>query len=174
MSFNKIININPNTIIILLENGKLKEISSDATKLVNIKTNESFFFKSIKPNGAGEILEEKYKKMVQDEYLFVDNNSNFYRINNLQPNIITIDIGNGQTSLLFIETTKIVNIKTNESFFFKAITPPIGGVLEEKYKKMVQNEYLFVDEPQKLICKFFGGKKSKNQYINKKKYKSRS
>ena len=45
----------------------------------------------------------------------------FSRVIDINSNLIKIDIGHDESQILSDDTTKLVNIKTNESFFFKSI-----------------------------------------------------
>lgn len=146
-----------------------------AIKLVNIKTNESFFFKSIL-GPIGSTLDHKYQKMADDDNLYVDNNFVYYEVYTISPNSITCIVKGKFITFANFET-KLVNIQTNESFFFKSIRGEPGESLDPKYKEMVRLQHLYVEAappiPEKKLLGLFGGKKKSTQRYRKIKYISK-
>ena len=146
---------------ILTRDGK--NIGNHATKLVNIKTNDSYFFKSIL-GPIGSELDPKYQIMADDDNLYVDNNFVYYDVYRISPNSITC-IVKDQFIIFSKYETKLVNIQTNESFFFKSIRGEPGETLDPKYYEMVRLQHLCVEAtppipiPEKKIFGLFGGKK---------------
>jgi hypothetical protein len=66
-----------------------------------------------------------------------------------------------------------VNIKTNESYFFKSIKGDLGSHLDPKYSEMIKLENLYVKMQSPINSKstffdFFGGKRSRKQRNSKK------
>jgi len=171
MSFSLVININPNLITIDKGDGQSQIISSVETKLVNVKTNESFFFKSIKGD-LGSPLDPKYREMTKNQNLYVDNNSYYFKVLSIKMYEIQIDIGNGKKEQIYSDATEIVNIKTNESYFFKSIKGDLGSRIDPKYREMIELENLYVkmQPPIKSKSSFFdflGGKRSRKQRNSK-------
>ena len=163
--------------------GSMNLITSDgqyfgtnAIKLVNIKTNESFFFKSIL-GPIGSTLDPKYQKMANDDNLYVDNNFVYYEVYKISPNSIEC-IVKGKFITFSKFETKLVNIQTNESFFFKSIRGEVGETLDPKYKEMVRLQQLYIEAiptiPEKKLLGLFGGKKKSTQRYRKIKYISKN
>ena len=171
MSYSRVIDINSNTITIDIGDGASKVTSEVATKLVNIKTNESYFFKSIKGD-LGSYLDPKYREMTKFQNLYIDNNSNYFKVLSLRMYEIHIDIGKGKPKQINSDTTELVNIKTHESFFFKGIRGDLGSTLDPKYTEMIELENLYVKMQSPINSKstffdFFGGKRSRKQHNSK-------
>jgi len=147
---------------ILTKDGQ--NIGNHATKLVNIKTNDSYFFKSIL-GPIGSTLDPKYQIMADDDNLYVDNNFVYYEVYSISPNSITC-IVKGEFIIFSKFETKLVNIQTNESFFFKSIRGEAGETLDPKYREMVRLQHLYVEAtpsiPEKKIFGFLGGKQNKS------------
>ena len=172
MSFSRVIDINSNLITIDIGDGQSQRITSVETKLVNVETNESFFFKSIKGD-LGTYLDPKYREMTKIQNLYVDNNSYYFKVLSLRMYEIQIDIGNGKKKQIYSDTTELVNIKTNESYFFKSIKGDLGSHLDPKYSEMIKLENLYVKMQSPINSKstffdFFGGKRSRKQRNSKK------
>jgi len=174
MSFSRVVNINSNSITIELGEGESRLITEVATKLVNVKTNEHFFFKSIKGD-LGSVIDPKYKEMVKYHELYVDNNSNYHKVLSITPNQIEVDNGYGQSIKISCrgrdaDATEIVNINTNHSFFFKSIKYDFETRINTEIYGMIELENLYVKvppqpqvKPKSNIFNFFGGKKSRKQ-----------
>jgi len=171
MSFSRVIDINSNLITIDIGDGQSQRITSVETKLVNVETNESFFFKSIKGD-LGSHLDPKYREMTKIQNLYVDNNSYYFKVLSLRMYEIQIDIGNGKKKQIYSDATELVNIKTNESYFFKSIKGDLGSRIDPKYREMIELENLYVkmQPPIKSKSSFFdflGGKRSRKQRNSK-------
>lgn len=170
MSFSRVIFINANSITIELGEGESRVITEVATKLVNVKTNEHFFFKSIRGD-LGSVIDPKYKEMVKYHELYVDNNSNYHKVLSITPNEITLDNGYGESIKISCrgrnaDATEMVNLQTNDSFFLKSIKYDFDTRINPEIYGMIESENLYVKrqpQPKSNFFNLFGGRKSRKQ-----------
>jgi len=106
--------------------------------------------------------------MAKQNNLYVDNNFVYFEVYNISPNSIEC-IVNGKFITFSNFETKLVNIQTNESFFFKSIRGEAGETIDPKYKEMVRLQHLYVEAfptvcDKKLFGLFGGKKKSAQRY----------
>ena len=172
MSFSRVIDINSNLIKIDIGHDESQIRSDDTTKLVNVKTNDSFFFKSIKGD-LGSTLDPKYREMTKYNDLYVDNNNYYQKVLSITKHEIEVENGYGQSIKISClgrnaDATEMVNIKSNHSFFFKSIQDDSGTHLDPEIYTMIELENLYIKgqppvKPKSSFFNFLGGRKSRKQ-----------
>ncbi len=176
MSYSKVIEINFNGITIDIGNGTHRIITEVATKLVNIRTNEIFFFKSIKDHFSSG-CHSKFINMVLDNYLYVDNYSYYYKVKSIQRFEIEVEYQDGRIVKISTyddaQTMEMVNIKTNQSFFYESVKLEKDNNVKPQIYEMVEAHQLYIKgqpsvKPTIDSLRFYGGKRSRKQHYIKK------